>query len=91
MVTVADTADGFDHEAFVERLVRTMAMTTGPASHLNLISLVASGLMTWGPENKAPLSYEEARVEAAALVLRGVTGVMVAITELTLDGNGTPN
>jgi hypothetical protein len=69
-------------EALVEDLCLRVAMTTGKASHLNVISLLTSGLMTWGPENKAPLTYDQARDEAAALVLEAVTGVMVAITEL---------
>lgn len=88
-ITPTTGPDTFDYDAFIRELCRTLAMTTGRNSHLNLLSLLISGLMTWGPHNKAPLSYEQAQDAATDLVLEAVTGVMIAITEMTLtpDGN----
>jgi len=79
--------DPFDHEAFVRTLCTTLASFTTPASELNLISLLTSGLMTWTPQSKMPLTYEQARAEAACLVLHAVTAIMIQISELTLDAH----
>lgn len=91
MPDIETPVESFDHAAFVEALCLRIAMTTGKDSALNLVTLLVSGLMTWGPANKAPLGYDQAKDAAAALVLEAVTEVMIAITEMTLtpDVNAT--
>lgn len=75
-------------EAMIEALCRTMSGTQGIGG-LNVVTLLTLGLMISVISDGQPLSEEQARQEAANLVLRSVTDTLLQITSLTLDSDAS--
>ena len=76
-------------EAMIERLCATLAGCEGIGG-LNVATLLTLGLMVSVLSDGQPLSEEQARQEAANLILKGVTDTLVQITSLTLDSDAAP-